>query len=106
MYPDSPESRLRNRGGIVQENVLRGKHMMYGFLVNGVEDWTVLDNRDEATHSGPPLRKCGEQIPAHPAGFQINTAMSNGRFQEAFQEAFVDGALVAILSPDNYWWDD
>ena len=43
-HPDG-EPILRSRGAVVTGNTLMGDHMAYGFVVSGVEDWTVTGNR-------------------------------------------------------------
>lgn len=76
----------RNRGGTVKENVLEGSEMGYGFVVDGVESWTVTGNVDNSSHVGVPGTGCaGNEMP-EPKGFLINRDRSEGTFQEAFQD--------------------
>ena len=82
------ELSIQSRGAVVADNVLKGEYMGYGFVVSGVEDWTVTGNVDLSTHleiEGDPY--CFERIVDHPAGFQINSSISTGTFQEEFEEA-------------------
>lgn len=87
------------RGGTVTGNTLRGRFMQYGFAVDGVREWTVTGNFDEAVHSGMPSQECGGRLASAPAGFQINPAHSEGVFQPEFAYAQLDLALWAIASP-------
>ena len=73
--------------------------MQYGFIVDGVTDWTVTGNIDEATHTGSPGVDCGGIFASAPAGFQYNSARAEGTFQPEFTEARLDLALWAIVSP-------
>ncbi len=86
-------------GGTVTGNTLRGAHMQYGYAVDGVTDWTVNGNIDEATHSGRPSQDCGGLLASPPAGFQYNLAHSQGTFQPEFAAAQLDLALWAIVAP-------
>ena len=86
-------------GAIVTENRLQGNHMRYGFAVDGVRDWTVTGNIDNATHSGTPGTPCNGQMPSPPAGFQKYSPRAQGVFQAEFAEAFLHGALRAISPP-------
>ena len=86
-------------GGTVTGNVLRGEKMQYGFAVDGVRDWTVLDNLDEAVHSGIPSVDCGGRLASAPAGFQFYPPRAVGVFQPEFAESFLELALWAIVSP-------
>jgi len=91
-----PNSEDTNYGAVVTGNSLRGEYMQYGFAVDGVRDWTVMDNEDLATHSGTPTVDCGGIVASPPAGFQYHSARANGSFQEEFTEANLDLALWAI----------
>lgn len=86
-------------GGTVTNNILRGDMVQYGFIVDGVRDWTVVDNIDESTHIGVPTNPCNGQIPSKPAGFQYYPQRSQGTFQPEFEEAFLELALWAIVEP-------
>jgi Right handed beta helix region len=94
---DSGDSMIR--GGTVTGNTLRGQYMQYGFAVDGVSQWTVTGNIDEAVHSGRPSVDCGGRLASAPAGFQYNPAHSEGVFQPEFAFAQLDLALWAIPSP-------
>jgi len=87
------------QGAVVTGNILRGEKMQYGFVVDGVQDWTVTGNIDEALHSGTPSVDCRGQIASVPAGFQFYAPRAQGFFQDEFAESFLELALWAILSP-------
>jgi hypothetical protein len=86
-------------GGTVINNILRGDMVQYGFIVDGVSDWTVVDNIDESTHIGVPTNFCNGQIPSTPAGFQYYPQRSQGIFQPEFESAYLELALWAIVEP-------
>lgn len=86
-------------GGVVAGNVLRGEKMQYGFAVDGVRNWLVTGNVDEATHIGVPSVDCGGRLASQPAGFQYYPPRAQGTFQPEFAESFLDLALWAIVSP-------
>jgi len=87
------------QGAVVTGNILRGEKMQYGFAVDGVQDWTVTGNVDEAMHSGTPSVDCRGQIASAPAGFQYYAPRAQGVFQDEFAESFLELALWAIPSP-------
>ena len=86
-------------GGTVINNILRGDKMQYGFAADGVRNWTVLDNIDESNHIGTPTVHCRGQVPSKPSGFQYYLPRVDGEFQQEFQEAYVELALIAIVDP-------
>ncbi len=86
-------------GAVVTENTLRGDHMQYGFAVDGVRDWTVMDNTDLAIHSGTPTVDCRGRVASSPVGFQYHSARAQGAFQSEFIEADLELALWAIEEP-------
>ena len=86
-------------GAIVSENTLQGDHMQYGYVVDGVRDWTVAGNVDLAIHSGTPTVDCRGRVASPPAGFQYYGARSTGTFQPQFAEADLELALWAIADP-------
>lgn len=86
-------------GATVTGNILRGTKMQYGFAVDGVQDWTVTANIDEATHSGTPSVDCRGRIASEPAGFQYYPPRAQGIFQTEFVQSFLELALWAIPSP-------
>jgi hypothetical protein len=73
--------------------------MQYGYLINGVKNWTVSDNIDNAKHTGKPTQDCGGEIASAPSGFQYDPTRSEGTFQEEFTAAKLDLALWAIKEP-------
>ncbi len=87
------------RGGTVTGNTLRGEKMQYGFIVDGVREWTVTGNVDEATHSGRPSVDCYGRVASAPAGFLYNPARAEGVFQSEFVQGQLDLALWAIVAP-------
>jgi hypothetical protein len=86
-------------GASVTSNTLQGDHMQYGYLINGVKNWTVSDNIDNAKHTGKPTQDCGGEIASAPSGFQYDPTRSEGTFQEEFTAAKLDLALWAIKEP-------
>jgi len=86
-------------GGRVTNNILRGEKMQYGFIVDGVRDWTVIDNIDQSTHIGTPTGECNGHIASKPAGFLYYPPRSQGVFQAEFIPAFLELALWAIRDP-------
>ena len=85
-------------GAIVSHNVLRGD-LAYGYVVNGVTNWTVIGNVDNARHSGTPVRSCACVLPSPPGRFQIARNRSAGTFQDEFTDAVLDAALFAFGDP-------
>jgi hypothetical protein len=91
------EVTLRSRGAVVTDNILKGEHMGYGFVVSGVEDWTATDNIDLSRHLVPEREvSCYGRIVDPPSGFQLNPMASNGTFQQEFEEA--------VLGFTWDWW--
>ncbi len=95
--PDD-EATLRSRGAVVTNNTLMGDNMAYGFVVSGVEDWTVTGNVDLSTHLVPEEEEidCFGEIVDPPGGFQYNPLTSSGTFQEEFEPA--------VLGFTNQMW--
>ncbi len=85
---DPNENPLRSRGAIVTDNTLQGDHMAYGFVVAGVENWTVTGNVDLSTHLVPVVEDdcMGNAVDA-PSGFQLGPGSTDGTFQPEFEEA-------------------
>jgi hypothetical protein len=82
------ETVFRNRGAVVTGNTLMGDHMAYGFVVSGVEDWTVTGNVDLSTHRVPEREVyCFGEPADPPGGFQLNPLTSSGTFQAEFEPA-------------------
>ena len=82
------EAVLRSRGAVVTGNTLMGTHMAYGFVVDGVEDWTLTGNVDLSTHLTPEREvHCFEDLADPPGGFQFNPLTSDGTFQAEFEAA-------------------
>jgi hypothetical protein len=86
-------------GGTVTGNTLRGPKMQYGYAVDGVSDWTVTGNVDEAGHAGRPSTDCNGRVASRPAGFLYTPAHAKGVFQPAFAPGRLDLALWAIVAP-------
>ena len=80
-------------GGVVVNNTLVGNNMGYGFAINGVKDWTVLENKDLSAHVGEPSVGCNGRMPSAPGGFQVDLTTSQGTFQSDFESASL-GSLV------------
>lgn len=82
------EATLRSRGAVITDNTLKGDHMAYGFVVSGVEDWTMTGNVDLSTHLVLEREAdCFGKVVDPPGGFQRNPATSSGTFQAEFEEA-------------------
>ncbi len=89
--PDG-EANLRSRGAIVTGNTLMGDYMAYGFVIGGVEDWTVTGNVDLSTHLTPVLvADCFGNVVDAPTGFQFDPRTSSGTFQAEFEAAVLGG---------------
>lgn len=86
-------------GAEVTGNILRGDKVQYGFIADGVRDWTVVDNIDESTHIGNPTVDCRGVTASPPAGFQYYLPRSEGVFQPEFMPADLELALWAIIEP-------
>lgn len=86
-------------GGTVTNNILRGEKVQYGFIADGVRDWTVSANIDSSTHIGVPTNECNGQIASSPAGFQYYPQRAQGVFQPEFTPANLELALWAITEP-------
>jgi hypothetical protein len=84
------------RGATVINNTLKGKHMGYGFIVDGVTHWKVMGNRSQALHSGEPGVGCDDIEAASPGPFIKNSARSRGKFQEEFREGPGGSALWPV----------
>ena len=95
---------LRSRGAVVTGNTLMGDHMAYGFVVSGVEDWTVTGNVDLSTHLIPEREgDCFGNVADPPTGFQFDPMTSSGTFQPEFEAAVLGGStdmfpLQAVVS--------
>lgn len=92
------ELTFRSRGAVVSNNVLKGDHMGYGFVISGVENWTVTDNVDmsnrEALRDKPD--ECFGQPVDAPGSFQVNLATSEGTFQDEFED-------TVFAFPTDFW---
>jgi hypothetical protein len=87
--PDD-EAILRSRGAVVTHNTLMGDNMAYGFVVSGVEDWTLTGNVDLSTHLIPEEEAdCFGEAVDPPSGFQYNPLTSSGTFQSEFEPAIL-----------------
>jgi parallel beta-helix repeat protein len=91
---DAAENPLRSRGAIVTGNTLMGAHMAYGFVVGGVEDWTVTGNVDLSTHLVPDVvGDCFGNVVDPPAGFQLDPRTTDGTFQAEFEPVVLGGVI-------------
>ena len=87
---DVEDNPPRSRGAIVTGNTLMGDHMAYGFVIGGVEDWTVTGNLDLSTHLVPEVvGDCFGNVVDPPAGFQLNPGSTDGTFQAEFEAAIL-----------------
>jgi parallel beta-helix repeat protein len=82
----------RNSGGSVTQNTLIGANFGYGYAVNGVSNWTVTNNIDQARHIGVTSTGCGQASVDRPAGFQYQTIAST-----TLQSEFVPATIYWLL---------
>lgn len=87
------------RGAVVADNILRGRHMRYGFAADGVADWTVTGNQSVAAHTGTPSGICEGRLSAPPAAFQRHGMHAQGDFQVEFSEGRLEMALWTVDVP-------
>ena len=86
-----------NYGGTVTNNVIQGIHFGHGYAVNGVRDWTVLDNVDYSRHVGAVRGGCGG-TPDSPDGFQYQS-VSSSTLQPEFSFARITYVLGVSEPP-------
>ncbi len=84
-------SAANNHGGTVTGNTLRGLNFGYGYAVNGVTNWTVTDNIDQARHVGAAGLGCNG-IQSAPGGFQVQSAAAS-----SLQPEFRNATLQYVL---------
>ena len=89
--PDDGEATLT--GATVTNNTLTGDNMGYGFVIDGVSDWTVTGNSSGATHSGDTGNGCDGTATDSPTDFLMHGSHAAGTFQDEFEEKFGEGAL-------------
>lgn len=83
-----------NYGAIVSGNTLMGAHFGYGYPVNGVRNWTVTGNVDNARHVGVSTISC-QGVPIDlPAGFQFQP---QGVTASSLQSEYVSASLNYTL---------
>ena len=86
-------------GASVEDNILKGDLMHYGYAIDGVRDWTAMNNTDFATHLGVPAMACvGQSDPSAPSGFLIDRSSSSGNFQNEFKDGRVQMLLNTYFS--------
>lgn len=85
-------------GATVTRNLLQG-NLAYGYAVNGVTNWTVMDNVSRAEHTGTPFQSCGGRVPSAPGPFQVARGQSSGTFQDEFTDATLDSLLFGLGDP-------
>ena len=101
MEDDEVQERL-NFGATVADNVLKGDRMQYGYAIDGVRDWTVVGNKDEASHRGKPSTSWeGELVKSAPAGYQIDRSSSSGIFQDEFEDAKLDFVISLTFTESS-----
>lgn len=86
-----------NHGATVTGNTLQGLNIGYGYAINGVTNWTVSGNLDNARHVGAPGLGCGG-LPSAPVGFQVQSATAS-TLQPEFQSAQLQHLLGVSESP-------
>lgn len=82
------ETTERSRGAVVRNNTLMGEHMGFGFMVSGVEDWTVEGNVDLSTRE-PYLEAgdCFDDPTNVPGSFQYRPSTTEATLQSEFEAA-------------------
>ncbi|EME58696.1 right-handed parallel beta-helix repeat-containing protein [Amycolatopsis decaplanina] len=85
-------------GGTVRNNALKGAYFGYGYAVNGVRNWTVSGNEDEARHVGIAGHGC-RGLNAQPTGFQYQSE-SASTLQPQFRPATLTDVLNVSAPPD------
>jgi hypothetical protein len=73
-----------NRGAVISNNTLRGNNFGYGIAVQGVEDFTITENRAEGQFGGEKGPRCHAQTEPIGGMFVRNFQMSSGTFQSDF----------------------
>ncbi|MDP6512438.1 MAG: right-handed parallel beta-helix repeat-containing protein, partial [SAR202 cluster bacterium] len=76
-----------NYGAVVNDNVLKGDYMGYGFPIRGAKDWTAMGNIDLSNHLTPEVgnEMCFDSPVAPPDGFQLDAEQVAGEFQSEYQ---------------------
>jgi len=87
-----PGADLYNWGASVTNNTLQGSRMGYGYVVDGVTNWTVSGNVDNSRHVGIPRRGCGDCGLPPPSGFIRHIGPHTDSFS-SYQPEFVNGCL-------------
>lgn len=82
---------IYNWGGSVTSNALYGANMGFGYVADGVHDWTVTGNTDNSTHTGTTASDCpaGCSTIAPVGGFVRHVTHTN--WNTNFQSDFVEG---------------
>lgn len=93
----------KNRGATVTNNILSGRYMGYGYVVNGVNDWTVMNNTSTATNIGTPTNSCDSKTLPPPMAFAIQQNTSEGTFQPEFTNVNFLGGANYITSQTTSW---
>ena len=88
-------------GANVTGNVVSGNAAGYGYVANGVDQFTVKDNTSTATYSGLGDGLAGSP-PDPPAAFLFNPqTVGTSDLQSEFQAKTSDGHLIHLLR--NFW---
>jgi parallel beta-helix repeat protein len=82
-----------NHGATVTGNTIEGANIGYGYVVNGVTDWTVTGNTDTAQQVGTPHGACGGTT-ASPAPFLVDRANATS---STLQSQFVNSTQLEYL---------
>jgi hypothetical protein len=91
---------LYMHGANVHHNQLLGK-MGYGFIIDGVQNWTFVNNTDSATHFGSPTDSCWScgGFPS-PRGYIVHYDVFNpqpsGHAQGTFQPGYTVGCTHGV----------
>lgn len=78
-----------NRGGVVEGNEIRGNNFGYGIAVQGVGDFTVINNKVSGRFTGVRGERCHKET--YPTGGALvrNSRMSSGSFDSNFREGIL-----------------
>jgi hypothetical protein len=87
-----PNVDLYNWGGSVTGNILAGSQMGYGYVADGVTNWTVTGNVDHSLHVGTPVSQCDCTLPSPQSGF-IRHMGAHTDSSTLFQAEFTNGCL-------------
>lgn len=92
-----PFSQNPNRGARVIDNTISGWPIGYGYVVDGVSNWTVTGNRNFGLVGGAGTSGCDGNN-ARPGPFLKHAAHAQGTFQSDFTEGVTHYALGVVAN--------